>query len=402
MAEETKKRKKKEKKEKKRGDNEDDADANPPRTRLRQETPFLCWMRFMLSLPEPPLPVRSFHVPIDNSSLSKFSHLGAQDDLSSRPLPLENGIGVSLDPLDLSQYAVNPNATLAPEDARLLTETAAPLKNDPSSDGATASVDTSSKAGAKPDSLKRRSSSQALQRSNAHSYGIAEDEAEDEEVEPYEEVERSFEKAKETPQHPTNPNVHAVEVLPVLPDFDWWPDQQSGLSLNTFWQLGFSDGDPMTGIESLKGASAEETEVCERSFLCRNFAYEGEKFIGMMAPKAHTRQALRERGLPDESEQPYEYEWIREYNFQLRSETSGSQQAFCTLFRGDKVTYIPVQGRITFTRHTRRRGNKAGTSLMPKVGPVSLGKRQYTDDEQQCIANARKSLRAHSHLEHDY
>jgi hypothetical protein len=360
-----------------------DADGGiMPRTRIREKTPFLCWMRFMLDLPEPPLPVLSFEIPVDRAKLARFSHLGAQDD-SNRNLPLENGLGASLDPLDLDRYAIPPDGApaLPPEDARLLTETNTPGKAD--NDAVTRAFN--GDASTSQPRMCRQLSSQTLQYQS-------QPQEDEEELEPHEEAEKSFADAMKTPKHPEpskRDSVYSVSELPVLPDFENWPNLQPSRNFNDYAQIFFTDGDPFQGMES----SGEEDKVtCERSFLGRNFMYESERFIGLMSPSSNARSTLRERGLPDEDEGPLDYEWLREYHFEASKE--GEDRAYCAHFREENVTYVPLTTTIKCNRHSRRRGMKIGRSLIPSVGPVTLGKRKYSEHEEELMREAKQSLQA--------
>jgi len=114
---------KKQKKAKAKGSKEDVGD--PPDSRLRRQTNFLCHMQFFIPLRPPPLPLQILDTPIGHSELGKFSHFDLHEDQHAKHLPLENGIGASLDPLEMDDYAVPEGATkqqLSQEDADLFTE----------------------------------------------------------------------------------------------------------------------------------------------------------------------------------------------------------------------------------------------------------------------------------------
>jgi len=128
-----------------------------------------------------------------------------------------------------------------------------------------------------------------------------------------ESIERSFAAAQCAPIHDKNQDLHPVETMQVLPDFDRWP----GSYVHFVY-----DEDPALDIKTLEGLDdAAKSAVLARSVVkpySIASAGEGsvpEKFVALMLPAVPTAPAGTADNAEVEPIAPEEYQWIREYQY---------------------------------------------------------------------------------------
>ena len=296
--------------------------SGPPENLLKRRTTFLCPMEFKNDLPPVPVDWKFLRVPVDHESFTKYSHLALDDELRA-DVALSADLGITLDPLLMKQFQVPAERpSLDPADLALLEdgETARPR---------TGIVTDTSKKKLKvkrPDLSKalwlmntQYISSQALpehlgRSEKAYAKELRGDDAGDaswrdpREVQ-VEAIEASFAAARKTPVHDKRPDdVRAVEVIPVLPDFERW----SGSYLRFVY-----DEDPARDVASVadlddagKAAALERAIVKPYSLPSADGGK--EKFVALMLPKDPSAAAMEGEAEP--------YEWIREYQYRIVEE----------------------------------------------------------------------------------
>lgn len=146
----------------------------------------------------------------------------------------------------------------------------------------------------------------------------------------------TFNQAKETPKHPTNPSLKPEVIYEVFPGFDFWT--------NTYSQLMF-DSHP---APKLPDTTPSEEEFLAQNAIIKGFQSAEENFLGFCAPKK--RKSLEEP-LMEQGETSIEYEWIREYKYDMKKGDEFNNAYFFTFSDEKKEAYYnQIDTRITLTK----------------------------------------------------
>ncbi|KAL3143939.1 hypothetical protein ABBQ32_003754 [Trebouxia sp. C0010 RCD-2024] len=299
---------------------------------LKRETPFLCNVRFRCDLPEVPGDPKMMIAPIKEKELAAFS-LTSLERAPVRNLCLQPDLGIPLSYLDMGVYAVpsQPQA-LAPEDAALV-------------QGGTAGVtlpahlQAAVKGGGIPgtsgkaelswlmrttyisnDVAERRQ--QGVTEKRAKAMRQAQDEAPaDSREAQMDAIEASFEAAQLPPVHQTKPGMKALKVLPVLPDADRMH--------HSYVNMVF-DNDPTAEHERLAKLSNKQRRRISEMAMMKSYALNqpdgkggANRFVAYMVPKAPPQEEPAHpssREDTDASIMEGEYEWVREYLYDVRQD----------------------------------------------------------------------------------
>ncbi|TPP65836.1 RNA polymerase II-associated factor 1 [Fasciola gigantica] len=193
-------------------------------------------------------------------------------------------------------------------------------------------------------------------------------------------IEATFKAArKPVTKHYSKPNVHAVEVLPVLPDFALWRYPCA--------QVIFDD-DPSRKNKS----SAEQKEEVNQAMIRGMVDESGDHFVAYFLPTESTKQLRRldaENRIPYTENAAYEYELAREYNWNVKNKTMANyEENYFFVFRKDGVFYNELETRVRLSK--RRKVNPSGSFVTGGGGAGGLPApktrlivhhRDFTDDE---------------------
>jgi RNA polymerase II-associated factor 1 len=367
--------------------------------RLKRETAFLCPIEFKNDLPPVPVDWKFLHVPVGHASFTAYSHLSLGEELR-RDIALPADLGITLDPMLLKQYQVPIiRPTLDPEDAALLEDgdaarTRTGLGAEKSKKSHVRRPDLSKalwlmntqyiSSMTLPEHLGRSEKEWAKQKQR-------EDDAETAWRDPrevrVEAIEHSFAAARSAPVHASNPALHAVEVMPVLPDLERWP----GSYVHFVY-----DEDPAIDVRSLQGQDADAKSAAMARSVVKPYSVAGvgadghtEKFVALMLP-ANPGEPAGEA----EDEAPEDYEWVREYQYRLQQERDASLGTMCFFFDHEKstVTYIPLNTKLNMSKRSKHaKGLTEGLEWRPSAVSV---KRTAPDANEQ-----RRRVRVRAMLE---
>lgn len=146
----------------------------------------------------------------------------------------------------------------------------------------------------------------------------------------------SFEQAKQTPKHPSNPSLEAEEIYEVLPGLEYWT--------NTFSQIMF-DGHPAPNVEDI---TPDEEEYLTRNGIIKGFQSTDESFLGFCVPQK--RKNLGEP-LMEADETSVPYQWIREYKYDMKKGEEFNNAYFFTFSEDKKeVFFNQIDTRLTLTK----------------------------------------------------
>lgn len=346
----------------------------------------MCDVRFTNDLPEVPCDPKMLVAPLDPQQLAKF-HLTTLERDPKRDLVLEPDLGIPLTVFDIGRYAVPVNPPpLAPEDQALLEG-----DDDVALEASPAMRPRQRLRGNKAElSWLMRTTYISNDPGGQAAKGIPEKQAkvlrdamagtqpEDSEAHQIQQIEASFEAARRPPVHPKNPSLQALEVLPVLPDEERWP--------NEYVQLVF-DSDPTAEVPHLRGKTAEERRRLAEEGVVKPYkiSVEGRQdysFLALLLPAQPPEGREPDAG-PSEEEQ--ELQWIREYGYDMK--TSPVDQDYVFMFGDDgRVGYVDMNYRLA-TKRTK----KGATPLSQRFGkPIRVSIKRRAPDEHEQAAHAKR------------
>ncbi|GLC37778.1 hypothetical protein PLESTB_001475900 [Pleodorina starrii] len=433
--------------------------------RLRRDTPFLAHIRFKNDLPEIPSDPKMLVSQIQPEVLSRFA-LTALERQARRDLLTPPNIIIS--PLDVQRYQVpDQPGPMDPADAALLKEDSRPLAGVGGSqlpggaaaianDGRhksfaartkgmdvdkcswlmrTTYISSSDNRGIQKQGLPEKQvlQARAAERRGAAGAGGADDRELNDVAAQARAIEASFEAARLPPVHSRNPALRPVEVLPVLPDMDAWPQK---LLLTTFY-----DSDPaeevaaVVGPEAVAGLpAAKRPQLLVGHYLLKGFTHRVNKvgqdrelkimallvrediedMVARTAAQAARQAELQAAGEEGrevaEAEAPQglqpedmegAYQWIKDYNYEYKRD---SVHYAIRLEKGS-ARFYRMQGKLELRswrdeeKLARERGRKRGMGRAGSEEPaeedadgadqvqrpskIRVTTRDYTDRELQ-------------------
>eukprot|EP01118_Nematostelium_gracile_P013254 TRINITY_DN4987_c0_g4_i1.p1 TRINITY_DN4987_c0_g4~~TRINITY_DN4987_c0_g4_i1.p1 ORF type:complete len:362 (-),score=114.00 TRINITY_DN4987_c0_g4_i1:66-1151(-) len=344
---------------------------------------FICKIRYSNALPDIPFDPKFLTYPFNKNRFVKYSTTSLEKNFKS-VLHTEPDMGIPIDIIDPNAYKIPEGRVVLPsEDQRLLE----PITSEGGS------------------SKKRRMEKirpvvpwlQKTHYVTSLSKEVKKREKKDEVEKPamsrydmISAIENTFEAANEIPVHPKNPNMKG-EVFPVFPDEDLWP--------NAYLNVIF-DNDPIPKDTSL---TPSEQENLRNEAVLKNYSIdEGNNFLAYMIPKK------RKRSETDEIEEEEEFEWIREYSYQVRK-GSDFNNSFFFLLGEKEVTYTRIATRINVDRRTTdnnfSRPEKI-TLVTKEMNEIELKKReeslmnlQNPEPEQEIQSNNRQNEEEEEQIE---
>jgi len=202
-------------------------------------------------------------------------------------------------------------------------------------------------------------------------------------------IEKSFDAAEALEPgkitHPTDKNLRAEAVMPIMPDFEGWS--------NSYVQMVF-DIDPAleapgdttprfprhrVGQAIVKGSATQARE-----------GHAPQQYVAYLLPKEGGEGSEGEGADGGEaarsSDEPKQYEWIREYAYEVRREHEGESYFFA--MQPDRVVYNEFSSKMNLTRKTFR-----AASARPKE--ITLSRRELAEDESEEHSTRRQRLTEH-------
>ena len=361
--------------------------------RLKRETAFLCHMQFKNDLPAVPVDWKMLQTRVDRRTFTDYSHLSLYDGLRKRG-DFSDDLGIPIDPALMRAYRVPAQrAALDPEDYDILMDAS---ERESKRAGATTA---NGRAASRPDAsdalwlmntqyisggtIKARTGLSEKEMKRRKVEASRAGEAPERELSQVEQIERSFEMAKKPLVHPTKKGLTAVEVLPVLPDFERMPLDYVRMLFDEKQEL---------DVPSLKGKPRDVVDKVldlgvVKPFSIVNEDDQTERFLSLMLPQ-DIDAATKEDYLPlDGDEQPYDY--VREYVYKIQQDDPAMGGGnMCFFFKKDRVTYVDLHTKLTLSKKTK---HSKGKNSMEHV-PVSVGlKRRRLDAEEQAAFDAKKA-----------
>eukprot|EP00242_Pyramimonas_sp_CCMP2087_P005226 CAMPEP_0198200456 /NCGR_PEP_ID=MMETSP1445-20131203/3465_1 /TAXON_ID=36898 /ORGANISM="Pyramimonas sp., Strain CCMP2087" /LENGTH=482 /DNA_ID=CAMNT_0043870531 /DNA_START=307 /DNA_END=1755 /DNA_ORIENTATION=- len=373
--------------------------------RLTRKTNFLCRIQFRNDLPEVPIEPKLLAVPTSWARFVSYKSSASLDAMRQHDFLLEPELGIPLDLLEAPQYQVprDYRRHLDPEDEALLRSDNksvpgvivngkhVPVPNIVSRSAGVArdftwlmktqyisNEDAPKQAGITEKTMKEMRNRAAAAEAAA---GQLEDVLETQ----IETIEASFKAATALPVHLTKPHLKPVEVLPVFPDFERWPQN---LVQVTF------DVNPTDNIADIIGdLSPEERKALAARSVIKSFSVpvegsEPEKFAAYILPSAEGFAAIQGGAFKEEGEeggQEVEYKWVREYHYEARPDDA-VQDTMMFFFSDGQVGYTPLGTKLELKKKKSRGLQDKGVLVVQDISRpsrVSLKRRAYSAAEQE-------------------
>ncbi|KAL5970604.1 hypothetical protein TSMEX_001663 [Taenia solium] len=198
-------------------------------------------------------------------------------------------------------------------------------------------------------------------------------------------IEATFTAAKKPIQrHYSKPGVHAVEVLPLLPDFKLWRYPCA--------QVIFDDDPARKGI-----STAEQREEVNQAVIRGMVDETGDHFVVYFLPTEETKQQRRldaENHVAFAEGASYEYEKAREYNWNVKNKTmTNYEENYFFVFRKEDkdcpagVYYNELETRVRLSKRRKAQSSFGGGSMAPPQPPSKMRlvvqHRDFTYEELQ-------------------
>ncbi|KAF9690098.1 hypothetical protein SADUNF_Sadunf01G0160500 [Salix dunnii] len=371
--------------------------AERTENRLKKPTTFLCKLKFRNELPDPSAQPKLMPLKRDKDRFTKYT-ITSLEKMYKPQLYVEPDLGIPLDLLDLSVY--NPPSVrppLAPEDEELLRddETVTPVKRDgikrkerPTDKGVSWLVKTQYISPLSMESTKLSlNKNQAKEMREMKGGRNLLDNLNNRERQ-IKEIQASFEANKLPPVHATNKNLHPVEILPLLPDFDRYEDKYVTAAF---------DGAPTVDAENYNKFDPSDREAYESRAIMKACVATGsdptnpEKFLAYMVPSPDEIS----KDMHDENED-ISYSWIREYHWDVRGDDANDPTTFLVSFDEAEARYLPLPTKINLTKRRAREG-RSGDEIEHFSVPsrVTVRKRAVAATIEQRDLGAASSSRVH-------
>jgi len=360
---------------------------------LKQRSDFLCRIKFRTSLPDIPFDPKLREYPFDPMRFVQYTTTSLERDHKHAIHP-EPDLGIPIDLIDQDIYKQpnNPaDRVLAPEDQELLQESSTSLAQKPAKrriEEIRSNVSWLRKTEyiSMDDSSSRRGSGRVsegvrIKEELMVSLGIEQQ---------IEQIEETFARAKEPPVHATNPDLTPIEILPIFPNFDLWP--------NIYTQVSF-DGDPTDDVVKNGGTDADidREELVSYSLLKGNIdtANPDSKYLAYMAPNANERKRMKRADGTVLSQDDLDsrdevgYEWLREYDYR-EDDRVRTDTYFLILREGDGAYYMDIKDKLVLSKRKSR--GKGGESMQNKYSNITVRKRALNNEEMRVRRERVKML----------
>uniref|UniRef100_A0A1I8FER7 RNA polymerase II-associated factor 1 homolog n=1 Tax=Macrostomum lignano TaxID=282301 RepID=A0A1I8FER7_9PLAT len=298
----------------------------------KQESGLICRVRYCNSLPDIPFDPKFLAYPFETGRFVKYKY-----DLKEykHELLTELDLGIDIDLVNPDTYQTSLVAKPDPEDEALFADETGPgglhqraiISNEANRQNQVFSDKIESKI-----NLKNKVFSEAEDIYKTKEKQI-------------EAIEKTFEATKRpVEEHYSRRGVHAVQVMPLLPDFQLWQHPCAQVIFDT---------DPTPKDQS--GLSDDVTQAMIRGMVDES----GDQFLTSchFLPTRETRAKRKrdqEAGLPYVAEDVYEYELNREYNWNVKNKSmKGYDENYFFVFREGGVYYNELETRVRLSKRRK-------------------------------------------------
>jgi len=200
-------------------------------------------------------------------------------------------------------------------------------------------------------------------------------------------IEKTFKDVQEdVMEHYSKKDVHAVEVLPLLPDFHTWKHPCAQVIFDT---------DPAP-----KGHSKEaQNDIMSQAIIRGMQDEQNQQFVAYFLPTQETiekRAKDKSLGLDFDDDAVYDYKLTKEYNWNVKNKASkGYEENFFFCYRpNDGVYYNELETRVRLSKRVRQKDADGLANYFNTV--LQVKHRENTEDEDKAQKMRENALMHHS------
>ncbi|GAB0093729.1 RNA polymerase II-associated factor 1 homolog [Sergentomyia squamirostris] len=342
------------------------SDKRPQRPQ-EKKSELICRVKYSNNLPDIAFDLKFITYPFENERFIQYNPTSLERNYKYDVLT-EHDLGVTIDLINRDLYQADPYSQLDPADEKLLEE-----------DVHTPQDSMRSRQHAKSVSWLRKSEYISTEQTRFQPQNMEKVEAKvgynvkkslreetlymdrDTQIKA---IEKTFQDSK-TPvtKHYSKPNVTAVEVFPLYPDFKNWKYPCA--------QVIF-DSDPAPVGKNVPAQIEEMSQAMIRGVMDES----GEQFVAYFLPTEGTLEKRRRDFTNEilyEDEEEYEYKMAREYNWNVKSKASkGYEENYYFIVRSDGVYYNELETRVRLSKRRQKIGQAPNnTKLVVKHRPLN-------------------------------
>merc|ERR1711970_1277402 len=204
-------------------------------------------------------------------------------------------------------------------------------------------------------------------------------------------IEQTFADALEdVSDHYSKPGVHAVDVMPLLPDFDMWQHACAQVIFDT---------DPAPRQTSSQKNTQKSHEIMSQAMIRGMQDEDNDQFVAYFLPTDDTldkREGDKRLGVDYEDDVTYDYKLTKEYNWNVKNKASkGYEENFFFCYRpGEGVFYNELETRIRLSKRVKGRDQKTQHS-----NTILAVKHRQMDENEVSAQSMRKQ--ALTHIQND-
>ncbi|KAK2160811.1 hypothetical protein LSH36_127g19017 [Paralvinella palmiformis] len=315
--------------------------------RLLAESDLVCRVKYNNALPDIPFDPKFITYPFETDRFVKYKSTSLERNYKY-DLLTEHDLGVTIDLINPDTYGIDPNTLLEIEDEKLLEEDISTPADSKRSRHHNKNVSWLRKTEYISTEYNRfQQNAQKIEAKvgyNIKKYLKGENFYKDRESQ-VKAIEATFEEAKQPIQrHHSKPNVYALEVLPVYPDFELWKYPCAQVIFDT-------DPAPTGHPQQL------QVEEMSQAIIKGMVDDSGDQFVAYFLPTEDTLQK-RHRDMEhntdyDETDE-YEYMLAREYNWNVKNKLSkGYEETYFFVFKPEGVYYNELETRVRLSKRRK-------------------------------------------------
>ncbi|XP_059619934.1 RNA polymerase II-associated factor 1 homolog [Phlebotomus argentipes] len=338
-----------------------------PQRQQEKKSELICRVKYSNNLPDIPFDLKFITYPFENDRFIQYNPTSLERNYKYDVLT-EHDLGVTIDLINRDLYQADPYAQLDPADEKLLEE-----------DVHTPQDSMRSRQHAKSVSWLRKSEYISTEQTRFQPQNIEKVEAQvgynvkkslreetlymDRNTQ-IRAIEKTFQDSKAPiMKHYSKPNVTAVEVFPLFPDFKNWKYPCA--------QVIF-DSDPAPVGKNVPAQLEEMSQAMIRGVMDES----GEQFVAYFLPTEPTLEKRRKDFASEvlyEDDEEYEYKMAREYNWNVKSKASkGYEENYFFIVRSDGVYYNELETRVRLSKRRQKIGQAPNnTKLVVKHRPLN-------------------------------
>ncbi|VDD79318.1 unnamed protein product [Mesocestoides corti] len=335
---------------------------------FRQET-ILCRVKYHNNLPDIAFDPKFLTYPFESSRFVQYAATSLERN-HKHELLCETDVGVDVDLIDPDVFAPDPSATLHPDDEKLLEDDDSNALNDRKSRHQRSVAWLRKTEYLSTEHYNKWNKTEKIETKLGHNIKqrFTEEIVYRDRESQISAIQATFAAAKKPiKRHYSKPGVHAVEVLPLLPDFKLWRYPCA--------QVIFDD-DPARKGQSVTEQRAEVNQAVIRGMVDET----GDHFVVYFLPTEETKQLRRldaENHVAFTEGASYEYEKAREYNWNVKNKTMANYEE----------NYFFLETRVRLSKRRKLQSSFGGTSTAALQPPSKMRlivqHRDFTYEELQ-------------------